>query len=155
MDISPRDNNLVENKFESDRSYGQTEKQPRKINPQENEIRNFPRSDNHYNISVENANSLRDEMNYRILQVMDGLMKNIITQIQKTISGTINRQVLPQIQITIKHVQGANVDDKNAHAEGLERRSEVLANSQVDKPTLSLRDTLQEKLGVCQYNTLT
>ena len=107
---------LAENRFDFDSmsewSHGQNERQSRKTNSQEIENRKYPGNSNHNNISVESANNLRDEMNFRILQEMNGLMNTLNTQIQEGISQTIDTQFLPRIQNTIRQVQNANANNR-------------------------------------------
>ena len=75
MDILLGNPNLAENRLDfdlvSERSYRQT----RDTNSQENENRT----------TSENANDLRNEMNMRISQEMNGLMSTVNSQIQRAI----------------------------------------------------------------------
>ena len=98
---------LTENRTDSDitseGSFGHTGE----TNSQEIEIRT----------SSENANELRNEMNLRISQEMDGLMSAVNSQIQKAIHEAINTQILPQIQNTFRHVQNTSASAKNVRNE--------------------------------------
>ena len=51
-------------------------------------------------------NKLSGELNQRITQEMNDLMRSVSSQIQRAISEAINGQVLPQIQATLTSGQG-------------------------------------------------
>ena len=96
---------------------------------------------------LENANNLRDEMNYKIMQEMDGVMKTVSTQLQRTISDVINKEVFPGIQNSIECSQSTNVEDRNGQVEEAKQFSGRQASSPNHEQTLFQANTSRDARG--------
>ena len=142
MDVLLRNPNLAQDRLDfdlmSERSYRQT----RDTISQENEVRT----------TSENGNDIRNEVNMRISQEMDGLISTVNSQIQRAVHEAISSQVLPQIQNTLRQTQNASGNVKTTRNEKPEQRSEGMIDRQPDGSTLLQRDNLPNYPGgECHY----
>ena len=144
MDVLIGNPNLTENRLDFDITSERSNSNARGSQSQENEIRT----------ASDNTNELRNELNLRISQEMDSLMFSVNSQIQRTINEAINSQILPQIQNSIRQVQGSNANNRDVHAERPEHRSGDVAEKQAHGPSLFQKDTLQDNRGECHYTEL-
>ena len=70
--------------------------------------------------------------NRRITQEMNGLLDNVNVQIQRAISEAINEQVLPQLQASLRFLNGqSGIQKLNMPFERLERNPENTFNCNV------------------------